>query len=123
MLLETWNGESARFYLDLPPYIKAITHCYGAWQPQTVKTDNDNPVPNPSANIKKADLIVTLNKALADRKIKIPKSNRDLIRQLSIYREDDTRLPNDRVISLSLATWLAENNTRQPTVEFVAVEW
>lgn len=123
ILLETWNGESARFYLDLPDYIKTFTHCYGAWQPPTIKTDNDNPVPSRTATIKKADIIVTLNKALADHKLKIPKSNRDLIRQLSIYREEDSKLPTDRVISLALAVWLPMNNAQRPPVEFVTIEW
>ena len=30
MVVETWNGESARFYQDLPPYIQAFSHTYGS---------------------------------------------------------------------------------------------
>lgn len=123
MLIETWNGESARFFTDLPPYIKAFTHCYGAWQPDTVKTDNDNPMPKKTSLIKKADLIVGLVKAMADQKIKVPKDNVKLTRQLQIYRENDKGLPTDRLISLSLAVWLAENTTRRQVVEFQSVEW
>jgi len=118
MLLETWNGESARFFLDLPLYVKSFTQCYGAWQPERVKTDNDNPLPKRTSLIQKADLIVNLNKALSERKIRIPKHNNDLIRQLSIYRENDKNLPTDRLMSLALAAWLAENSVRQQLIEF-----
>lgn len=118
MLVETYNGESARFYTDLPPYIKLFTHCYGAWQPEKVRTDNENPIPKKTSMIQKADLIVTLNKALADHKIKLPKSNLTLSRQLSIYREADKNLPTDRLISLALAVWLAQEHAAQPVLEF-----
>lgn len=123
MLVETWNGESARFFTDLPPYIKAFTHCYGAWQPQTVKIENDNPLPKKTSLIQKADLIVGLVKALADEEIKIPKNNTYLTRQLNIYRENDKGLPTDRLISLSLAVWLAKNTTRRQVIEFQTIEW
>ena len=33
-MLETWNGESARFYLDLPYEVQLLTKCYGSWQPE-----------------------------------------------------------------------------------------
>lgn len=123
MLIETWNGESARFYQDLPPYIQSFTHCYGAWQPNRIRTDNDNPVPTKTANIKKADLIVTLKKVLADHELRIPKNNVDLIRQLSIYKEDDKRIPTDRVISLALATWLAKDVSKVKVPTWQTVDW
>ena len=112
ILLETWNGESARFYLDLPPLLQGKTRCYGAWQPSKIRTDNDNPTPKKTAPIKKADLLVALQKVLADKDIKIPANNIKLLEQLQQYREDDVRLETDRVISLALATWLAEDMSR-----------
>lgn len=123
ILLETWNGESARFYQDLPPYIKAITKTYGAWQPSKIMTDNDNPVVSKTKNIKKADLLVVLKKALSDASIRIPRGNIRLLEQLQIYREDDKNLDTDRVISLALATWLADDHTRQQLPVFQTVEW
>lgn len=123
MLLETWNGESARFYQDLPPYIQTFTHCYGAWQPNKVRTDNDNPVTSKTAQVKKADLIVTLKKVLADKNLRIPKANQNLVRQLSIYKEDDKKIPTDRVISLSLATWLAEDGSKVKKPVWQSVSW
>lgn len=118
ILLETYNGESARFYLDLPPYIKLFTRCYGAWQPERIKTDNDNPIVKKTSAIQKADLIVALNKALAEHKVKLPKNNFRLTEQLTIYKEADTNLPTDRLISLALAVWLAQNNANRPVLEF-----
>lgn len=113
MIVETWNGESARFYQDLPPYIKVFTHTYGSWQPSKVKTDNRNPVINKTQNVKKADILVALKKVLASKNLKIPKQNYELIKQLSIYKEDDKKLPTDRTIALALAVYLAEDNSRK----------
>lgn len=123
MLMETWNGESARFYLDLPPYIRSVTRTYGAWQPAKLTTDNKNPVGTKTNQVKKADLLVALKKALASHDIKIPKKDRNLIQQLSIYKEDDKKIPTDRVISLALATWLAEDLTRIVAPVFQSIEW
>lgn len=106
-MLETWNGESARFYMDLPFWIQAITECYGAWQPDMHITDNKNPEKPKSADVKKSDIIVALSKLLSAHEIKLPKNNARLIQQLGIYRENDKKLPNDRVISLALAAWMA----------------
>lgn len=123
MAIETSNGESARFYMDLPPYIKAVTHTYGAWQPDKVKTDNKNLPPNKTTKVLKADLLVALKKVLAAKELKIPKQDYQLIKQLSIYKEDDKRLPTDRVMALALAVWLAENNTKVQAPAFVSIEW
>lgn len=123
ILLETWNGESVRFYHDLPPYIKAVTKTYGSWQPDMTKQDNDNPIKNKTRQIKKADLIVALQKVLADHNIKLPKNNTKLIQQLSIYKEDDKRIPTDRVIALALAVWLAEDHSKVLKPVFQVVEW
>lgn len=106
-MLETWNGESVRFYKDLPYYIQVKTKCYGSWQPGKWSTDFKNKPMNKTSDVKKADLILSLSKLLSAHEIKIPKNNPKLIQQLGIYREDDKKLPNDRVISLALASWLA----------------
>ncbi len=87
VLVETWNGESARFYTDLPPYIKTFTHCYGAWQPPKVQFHTNTTVATKTSVVQKADLIVTLNKALAEKKLRLPRNNFMLIKQLAIYRD------------------------------------
>jgi uncharacterized glyoxalase superfamily protein PhnB len=106
ILLETWNGESARFYQDLPDYIKVYTSCYGSWQPKS-PSDSENRPKAKSATIKKADIILALRKLLDQGKLKIPKENAELTQQLSIYKEKDDKIPQDRVISLALAAWQA----------------
>jgi hypothetical protein len=55
---------------------------------------------------------VALKKILAAHELKIPKQDYQLIKQLSIYRENDKGLPTDRVIALCLGIWLAENNSK-----------
>lgn len=123
MIVETFNGESARFYEDLPPYIKTFTHTYGSWQPNKMTTDNKNPAPKRTALIKKADIIVALKKVLADHNLKIPRNDYGLIKQMQIYRENDKGLPTDRVLALALGIWLAEDNSRVQTPIFQSVEW
>lgn len=125
IMLETWNGESARFYQDLPYELQAITTCYGSWQPAKAAIgDNKNPLTKPSSTIKKADLLMTLRKALAGHNIKIPNEPK-LVQQLSIYREDDAKIPTDRVMSLALANYLASEDLalRGQPVEFQSIEW
>jgi len=109
VIIETFNGESARFYEDLPPYIKVVTHTLGTWQQSRIHTENKNPAPNRTAQIKKADILVALKKLLAAKELKIPKTDYELIKQLQIYKEDDKKLPTDRLIALALAAWLAED--------------
>lgn len=123
LVLETFNGESARFYEDLPPYIKTFTHTYGSWQPNKQRSDNENPRPNRTNIIKKADIIVALKKVLAAHNLKIPKNDYKLIQQLQIYKENDKGLPTDRLIALALAVWLAEDNSRIAEPAFMSFEW
>ena len=123
MVVETFNGESARFYEDLPPYIKGFTHTYGTWQPSKVRTDNDNPMPSRAAQVKKADILIALKKILSAHEVLLPKHNYELIKQLNIYKEEDKRIPTDRVIALALAAWLAEDNSRVVVPVWESVSW
>jgi hypothetical protein len=106
-MLETWNGESVRWYKDLPYWLQMKTKCYGAWQPDKRTSDNQNKAKPRTSDVKKADLLLALRKLLSAKEIKLPKNNPKLIQQLSIYREDDRKIPTDRVISLALGAWLA----------------
>lgn len=121
IMLETWNGESARFYLDLPLHIQAITRCYGSWQPEKRVTDNKNQPKPKTQNIKKADIILALRKLLSAGELKIPEANAELTQQLSIYKEKDDNIPTDRVLSLALAAWLAsETSTFQKELKWLS---
>jgi hypothetical protein len=125
ILLETWNGESARFYQDLPYEIQNITKCYGSWQPyKNITGGNKNAQPRPNNNIKKADILVTLRKAIASGRLKIPEEPK-LVQQLSIYREDDEKIPTDRVIALALSTWMADEGMKNEVEEvaWTSLEW
>lgn len=123
LIVETFNGESARFVEDLPPYIRSFTHTLGTWQPNKLRTDNANPSGARTASIKKADILVALKKCLAAHELRIPKQGYELIKQLSIYKEDDKKLPTDRLIALALAVWLAEDRSRVevPTFQQIAL--
>lgn len=132
-ILETWNGESVRFYHDLPDYIKARTKCYGTWQPMKPQTDNQNKERPKNQAANKADVQLALGKMLAGHAIDIPavdpnpvmntsgdKPAADLVQQLTIYKEEDNNLPTDRLMSLALACWLAIMGVPvQKTVTFV----
>jgi len=121
IILETWNGESARFYQDMPYHLQHLTKCFGSWQPPgiTAKMVGRNP-----RNVKKAEILIALRKLLANKSIKIPNET-ILIQQLSVYREDDAKLKTDRVISLALAAWLAtDGKPKVNTIKFLeAHEW
>lgn len=122
IILETWNGESVRFYKDMPPWMQSLTTCYGSWQPGRAHIQNDNPSRPKPNQAKKADILLALIKLLASREIKIPKQNYPLIRQLNIYKEDDKNIPTDRVIALALACYHAENSQVQ-ILQFESMEW
>lgn len=121
IILETWNGESARFYMDLPREMQLVTKCFGSWQPPgiTAKMIGRNP-----RNVRKAEILIALRKLLANHSLKIPIES-NLIKQLSIYREEDNKLPTDRVMSLALAAWLATDGKPKVTqLNYVeAVGW
>lgn len=121
LMLETWNGESVRFYHDLPPSVQVRTRCYGSWQPDTLKTDNHNKQKKRNSEAKKADILLALKKLLSAGELLIPEDPK-LMQQLSIYREDDKNIPTDRVMSLALACWLAQENA--PMIQKVVfIDW
>jgi len=122
-LLETWNGESVRFYHDLPYWAQIMTKCYGSWQPDKRSTENKNKELPKTSQVKKADIILALRKLLSAGELKIPSNNADLIQQLAIYKEDDNNIPTDRVISLALASWMATQGTRFQSNDLDFMEW
>lgn len=123
VMLETWNGESVRFYHDLPYWVQMVTKCYGSWQPEIRRTDNENKAKKPTNDIKKADLILALKKLLSAHEIKVPKANQKLIQQMSIYKEKDDKIPTDRVISLALAAWLATEGSNFMNNSLDFLDW
>lgn len=124
LCLETWSGESIRFFYDLPDHIKGITTCYGAWSPSTIdKSRQDNPTTNIPNASKKSDLLINLNKIITRHEIRIPSNAMSLIQQLTIYKEKDNNLATDHVFALAMACWLAEDRQKQVVTEWVSAEW
>lgn len=134
-ILETWNGESVRFYHDLPPHIKINTKCYGSFQPDRRPSDNQNKEKPKTQSVKKVDILLALGKMLSSQALKIfavdpnpvmtsneEKPGADLAQQLSIYKEKDENIPTDRLFSLALACWLATEGVPSQK-EVVFVDW
>lgn len=121
IMLETWNGESVRFYLELPPSVQHRTRCYGSWQPEVKASDNQNQIKKRNKEAKKADILISLKKLLSAKELKLP-NDPQLIQQLSIYREKDDNIPTDRVIALALACWLAQE-TLPLQAEIQYIDW
>lgn len=123
VVLETFNGESVRFYHDLPPQVQSVTKCFGAWQPDSVRVKNDNPErPTPNA-AKKADILINLKKFLSAKELLLPKINHRLLQQLTIYKEDDKKLQTDRVIALALACWWSTQLGNVQPLQWVSIDW
>lgn len=119
IILETWNGESMRFYKDMPQNIQQATYCWGSGQPEGIPPS----VASAHRRIKKAEIVLAPRKLMSKDQLRIP-NEPSLVKQLSIYREDDTKLPTDRVISLALACWLAtDGKPTQENVELIQVDW
>lgn len=111
--LETWNGEAKSFYQLMPTWMQNITKCWGSFQPHKPSGRAHRAAQGNTA-ARKADILVALRKVLSRGDLKIPNDS-ELIKQLSVYREDDTRLQTDRVISLALACWLATDGKPKVT--------
>lgn len=118
IILETFNGESARFYMDMPPDLQALTTCYGSWQPETHRSDNANPIKNERAQTQKADILIAGQKALTGRDVRIPENDETLMQQLSIYKKDDGRLATDHSISFCMGIFLCANQEEAAQVEW-----
>jgi hypothetical protein len=119
IIIEAWNGESGRFCLDLPYDLQVITTPYGSWTfPGRSKLEATNKNPR----MLKPNILLALRKMLANGQIEIPNES-TLVKQLSIYREDDSNIPTDRVISLALACWLATDGAPKHNNEVIEVNW
>jgi hypothetical protein len=66
-------------------------------------------------------MLLALRNLLAKRELKLP-NEPTLVKQLSIYREDDTNIPTDRVISLALACWLATDGAPKNNNEIIEID-
>lgn len=122
--LETFNGESARFYMDMPRNLQHVTTCYGSWQPP-VPPGAPKKKQQAARLVKKADIIVSLKKALSAFLLRRPADDDEGSRQLQIYKEDDDKIPNDHTISLALGVYFVTDGKpkNRATGETATVEW
>lgn len=118
IIIETFNGESAGFYRNLPLDLQMMTFCWGSWQPDGL----DSKSKSRRRTIKKEEITLSIRKLLDEDALKIPNES-TLVKQLSIYREDDTNIPTDRVISLALACWYATDGAAKHNNEVTEVTW
>jgi hypothetical protein len=117
IIVETFNGESANFVRALPYDLKYLTFCWGTWQPEGLPSAERTR----RTRIKKPEILLALRSLLAKRELKLPNEPTQR-KQLSIYREDDTNIPTDRVISLALASWLATDGAPKNNNEIIEID-
>ncbi len=117
IIVETWNGESANFYKSMPYDLQVLTFCWGSWQPDGLPSAERTR----RGRIKKPEILLSPRQLLAKRELKLP-NEPTLVKQLSIYREDDTNIPTDRVISLALACWLATDGAPKSNNEIIEID-
>lgn len=118
-IVECFSSEGIRFWMDLPREIRRRVQHYAWAGPEGGKVKNTG-----SNAFKKVDVLIALKKLLNRGGLLIPEDNKELIKQMSMYREDDDKLQTDRVISLALAVWLAtEGRPNTQVAEPIAISW
>jgi hypothetical protein len=118
-VIECFNSDGIRFWMDLPRQVRR-KHKHYAWSgPEGAKVANQG-----NNSFKKSEPLIALKKVLTRGGLLIPEDNKELIQQLTMYREDDSKLRTDRIISLALAVWLvtAGKPTNQ-TATAIAISW
>jgi len=117
IILETFNGESMRFYYDLPRKMQLKTRCFGSGRVIGV-TKKAGMVD------RKEDILIAARKVLDNEEVEFSSKFRTLIQQLSNYTLDDEKIKTDWVISFCLAVFYAtDGQPKTTTVEMIAVDW
>lgn len=109
-ILETFNGESMRFYYDLPHDIQSKTRCFGSGKiiggmPKKVGQKD-----------RKEDILISARKLLDAHEINFSENHRTLIQQLANYTQNDEKIKQDWVISFCLACFYATDGQPSQTV-------
>jgi len=117
MILETFNGESMRYYYDLPADIKAKTRCFGSGRPIGVVKRAGNVD-------RKEDILLAARKVLDNGEVVFSNKHRKLIQQLANYTQDDQRIKTDWTISFCLACFYAtDGQPKSVTLTPVSISW
>ena len=100
VILETFSGESMRYYYDLPQDIRMRTRAFGTGRVygSVRKTGQVD---------RKEDILISARKLLDNHDIIFSNKLRKLIQQLANYTQRDEKIQNDWVIAFCLACWYA----------------
>lgn len=115
VILETFNGESMRYYYDLPTSIKMKTRCFGSGKINGVTKRTVD---------KKEDLLLSGRKCLDNHDILFANTYRRLVQQLANYTIKDERIKTDWTISFCLACFQAtDGQPKNTTLKPQTITW
>lgn len=118
VILEVFNGESMRFYYDLPSDIRSKTRTFGSGRVL-------GSMPKRTGDVdRKEDILIAARKLLDNHEIIFSNKLRTLIHQLANYTQKDERIKTDWTISFCLACFYAtDGQPKSTTVKPVSVNW
>lgn len=100
IILETFNGESLRYYYDFPEKMRVKTRCFGSGRPIGL-------IKKQGMVDRKEDLLLAGRKVLDNQDIIFSARYRKLIQQLANYTLKDDKIKTDYTISFCLACFYA----------------
>jgi hypothetical protein len=118
IILETFSGESMRYYYDLPQDMRIRTKCFG-----TGKIVGR--VPKRAGQVdRKEDILIAARKLLDKKEIIFSNKLRTLIQQVANYTQKDEKIKTDWVISFCLACfYCTDGQPRTTTLTPQSVNW
>ena len=118
VILETFSGESMRYYYDLPADIKARTRCFGTGRITGAPAKRAGQVD------RKEDILIAARKLLDKKEIIFSNKLRTLIQQLANYTQKDEKIKTDWVISFCLACFqVSDGQPKTLKLKPVSVNW
>jgi len=118
IILETFNGESMRYYYDLPTAMRMRTRCFGSGKVAGA------PARKSGMNDRKEDILIAGRKLMDDNGIVFSSKLRRLIQQLANYTQDDTKIKQDWVMSFCLGCFYAtDGQPKTTTLKPTYVSW
>lgn len=117
IILETFNGESLRYYYDMPAEMRQRTRCFGSGRPigVTKKTGQVD---------RKEDILIAGRKILDKDGIVFSDQHKTLMQQLANYTQKDDKIRQDHVISFCLAVfWATDGQPKTKKLEPTYVTW
>jgi hypothetical protein len=117
IILETFNGESMRFYYDLPTDMRYATRTFGSGRIVGV-TKRAGQVD------RKEDILIATRKILDALEVEFSENHRKLIQQLANYTQNDDKIRQDYVISFALACFYAtDGQPKNKVLNSTGMSW